>query len=315
MHVFISVARMMKMRPLGIAALLFTTSLFAGPAIEFKQSQPSVREVPLNIVRLEVTQTFQSDFKHHRGDDPNQQGNNNTNTWNYEFEASRRVRLTGNWYLRLGIDVARWDFGDNRSLAPNTLNADAALIALEYFTDEGERGFFIESRPGVYFAHDFARGAFDMPTNLALAYPLVPGKFYLIGGVTVGLLREYPVLPLAGVLWHIDSKWDLRAYLPEPKLVYKASDTLEIWGGGEIAGGAFRNDSRSDEAGKRLSGTPVEYYEIRAGAGVNWLPRENFSIDFAAGWTFVRKFDFYRADVTQETQGAPYVKLAGDFAF
>ncbi|MEA3188186.1 MAG: hypothetical protein QOD99_2016, partial [Chthoniobacter sp.] len=226
-----------------------------------------------------------------------------------------RVPINGGWYLRLGVYVTRYDFGNNRSVAPNTLNGFAGVVALDYFTADGERAFFIESKPGVYIAHDLDTGAFDAPTNIVMAYPLVEGKFYLIGGVTIGILREYPVLPIGGVLWHISDKWDLRAYLPEPKLVYKYSDRLELWGGGELTGGAFRNDSRVDERAKSLNGTPVEYYEIRGGGGFRYYVSDRFTIDFAAGWAFVRKFDFYRANVTQETDGAPYVKLAGIVEF
>jgi hypothetical protein len=289
-------------------------SAFAGPTIEFKQSIPQLRDIPLDTARIDVEQTFQSDFKGGHGFNPNEKSNNNTNTWHYEVQFDRRIPLNDEWYLRLGVYGTRYDFGNNRSVAPNTLNGYAGVIALDFFNAEGERGFYIESRPGMYFAHDLDSGAFDAPTDVVLAYPL-SNKVYLIGGVTVGLLREYPVLPIGGVLWHINDKWDLRAYLPEPKLVYKISDKLEVWGGGEFTGGAFRNDTRSDIGAKELSGTPVEYYEIRGGGGLRLAAWQHFTVDFAAGWTFVRKFDFYRADVTQETNGAPYVKLVGTFEF
>ena len=57
------------------------------------------------------------------------------------------------------------------------------------------------------------------------------------------------------------------------------------------------------------------YRDHRGGGGLHYTPWQHFTIDLAAGWAFVRKFDFYRADVTQETEGAPYLKLAGTFDF
>lgn len=302
-------------RLLCSALLAAPTFAWAGPVVEFKQTQPVVREVPLDIFRAEVTQTFQSDFQRGHGYKPDEKSNNNTNTWHYELELAHRMRLEGNWYLKLGVSASRYDFGNNRSLAPNTLNGYAGVIALEYFTDDGERAFFVESKPGVYFAHELKTQDFDVPTNIALAYPIMPGKVFLIGGVTVGILREYPVLPIGGVLWHINDKWDLRAYLPDPKLVYKISDKVEVWGGGEFVGGAFMNDSRTDQRALALNNTPVEYYEIRGGFGMRVAAWNHVNIDFAGGWAFVRKFDFYRADITQSTNGAPYLRLEGTYEF
>src|SRR5439155_4849818 len=112
-------------------ASLFAGSTFAGPAVAFKQSQPVVRDIPLDEMRAEVTQTFQSDFKRGHGFDPNEKSNNNTNTWHFEFEYDHRVSLNESWYLRLGLDVNRYDFGNNRSVAPNSLQSYAAVIALE----------------------------------------------------------------------------------------------------------------------------------------------------------------------------------------
>ena len=316
--------------------LLSAASLWAGPVVDFKQSQPEVRDIPLNVLRVQGDQTFQSEFKRHKGRSENEKSNDNTNTWHYDLELAHRIPLSGNWYLKLGIEWNRYDFGNNRSLAPNTLSSYAAEIALEYWVGN-DIGFFIESKPGLYVAHDISWDAFDAPTNIVFAYPLVDQKFYLIGGVTMGsvtedvavasgnlttsgtltiaFLREYPVLPIGGVLWHINEKWDLRAYLPEPKLVYKPNQKWEIWGGGEIYGGAFRNDSRTDAGAKNLNHTPVEYYELRGGGGVSYLASDRMKLDLAAGYAFARKFDFYRPGIVQETQGAPYLRFAGLFEF
>ena len=46
------------------------------------------------------------------------------------------------------------------------------------------------------------------------------------------------------MLWHINDKWDLRAYLPNPRLVYMASENLEFYAGGEIVGNAYKTDNR-----------------------------------------------------------------------
>jgi len=299
-----------------VFTLFFAGSLPALAGVSFKETAPAMRdEVPADEINLKLEQTFQSDFEQGHGYSEKHPGdNNNTNTWHYEVEAARRVELTDHWYLKLGIDWERFDFGDNRSLAPNTLQSYAAVIALEYW-QHGQIGFFIESKPGLYFAHELSGDAFDAPTNVALAYPIVDDTFYIIGGITASRFREYPVLPIGGVLWHINEKWDLRAYLPEPKLVYKTSEHLELWGGGEIAGSQFRNDSFVGVQSS-VSKQPVEYYELRAGGGLYWTGWKWLRLEFAAGYAFERKFVFYDTNVPdQETKGAPYVKLQGVWQF
>ena len=122
------------------------------------------------------------------------------------------------------------------------------------------------------------------------------------------------MLPLAGLFWHINDQWDLQAYLPEPKLVYHASDVVDLWVGGGITGGAFQSDARTGD-GAKISHTPVEYYEVRAGAGLDYLGWKLMTVHVDLGYAFVRKFDYFRADLTQATKGAPYLSLSGEMNF
>ena len=306
------------------ALLAISTTLRAGteetPAKQVILTQPEETTVPLNIINTTVNQTFQSNFERHHGRDPKAntvrelRSNNNTNTWSYEVELARRVPLTKNndWFLRLGVDVNRYDFGDNRSLAPNTLQSYAAEIGLEYFR-KGQLGFFILSKPGLYFSHNINTGGFDFPTTIALAYPVVDGKFYIIGGVYTSMLTEYPVLPVGGVLWHINDQWDLQAYLPRPRIVYKASKKLDLFAGGEVVGGAFVMDSNNSQP--KISRTTVEYYELRVGAGFAYHPSKAVTIDLSGGYALERKWDFTRVNEYAATRPAPYTTLRVNFEF
>lgn len=271
-----------------------------------QQDSDGTTTVPRDVFFTEINQTFQSNFKNGHGYDAAHKNNNNTNTWSYKVEAARRIPLTHNedWFLRIGVEADRYDFGDNRSITPNTLQSYAAEIGVEYFRG-GQLGFFATTKPGVYFSHELRGNDFDSPTVIALAYPIVDGKFYVIGGIYASILSEYPVLPVGGFLWHISEKWDLQAYTPRPRLVYKATDRLQLWGGGDIIGGSFVTD-RNDHP--KVSGTTVDYYELRAGVGFNYKWNK-VNIEFGGGYALVRKWDFYRADIYTATQPAPYITL------
>lgn len=293
---------------LAVCALgtFFAAAAFAGPVAPSKQTAPAPEpEVPLNIINLLGEQTFQSDFKHGAGFDEDADGNNKTNTWHYAIEAARRFQLNDHWYFRLGIDATRYDFGDNRSIAPNTLQGYGLELALEYF-QHGKVGFFIQTKPGLYFSHDITGQDFDAPTNVAFAYPLFEEKVFLIAGVHVcARVSNYPILPIGGVLWHINDRWDLQAYLPNPRFVYQYSDSLQVWGGAEFTGGSFLSDSSYD---KSISRKPVDYYEVRVGAGVAYKLCKASTLDLSAGEALVR--NWRRGDETVKTDPAPYLNLA-----
>ena len=54
---------------------------------------------------------------------------------------------------------------------------------------------------------------------------------------------------------------------------------------------------------------PTRYSEYRVGGGFIYSPCENVSIDLGGGYAIQRQFDFHRADVKYEADGAPYLRL------
>jgi hypothetical protein len=288
------------------------TSLGSGPVPEFRVSRIGIREETADdVVRATLEQTFQSDFRAGAGAVGHDLANNNTNTWHYELLYTHRFTLNEQWHLRLGLDLDRRDFGDNRSIAPNALQSYAGIIALDYSPNKQTR-LFIESHPGICLVHEIRPETFDAPTIIGGVFPLVDDKLYIAAGVSLALLRSYPVLPIGGIIWRINDAWDLEACLPNPRIYWKTSDNLQLWAGGELAGSAARLDGSTNAS---LNEAVVTYYEIRTGGGIIYTGWKGMAVDFGAGWAFERKFDMHRVPAIAATQGAPYVKLVFSFAF
>lgn len=303
------------------ALLLAATTAFAGqPVADGKASKKVVSEPcppdTLDWVTLRSSYTFESDFE--RGDDAS------GTAWSKEFEINHRIPLQlfggwpnvecGQWYLRVGANYTRWDFDNDGGLPiPNTLQSFAVPIALEYVVS-GATGILLEARPGFYFEHHADADDFNVPVNLGAAFPL-SDTFFLVGGVSYNGFRSVPFLPMVGFAWNVTDRLSIRAVAPEPRIVYKASDKLSFWVGGEVAGGAFRTDGDNFEKKPDLKRAVVTYSEFRAGAGFSYKSGP-CTIDVGAGYAFQRKFDFHRAEEGFETdEGAPFVKAELRTAF
>lgn len=288
------------------------TALASGPVPDFRVSRISLREKDaVDVVHGTIEQTFQSDFRVGEGRDMRFRENNNTNTWHYDLLYTHRFTLNEQWQLRLGVDLDRRDLGDNHSNAPRTLQSYAAVIALDYAPTPQSR-IFIEAHPGVYMEHDSGGETFDVPTILGGVFPLVGDKLYLAAGVSLSILRSYPVLPIGGIIWHINEAWDLEACLPNPRIYFKTTENLQIWAGGELTGGAFRLDTANSPLPSRGKGT---YYEIRAGGGFIYTGWKGIAVDVGGGWAFERKFDMQRIPSIAATEGTPFAKITFSATF
>lgn len=297
-----------------LGVITSTVPLMAGtPSAHFRESATGTREeTAKNVFEASYDVTFQSKFKAGEGRlDGDTRDNNNTTTLHSEIYYVHHILLSGDWSLGIGLDWDRYDFGDNRSFAPNTLQSYAAVLNLGYRFDK-DGGLFIQSHPGLYFSHDVRGDAFDVPTDIFGIIPVVDGEFSIVAGVSFSLLRSYPVLPLGGILWRVNKNWDVEAFLPKPRVVFKPLANLQVWAGGEFNYSSFRMDTVEDS---KLNATTVTYREVRIGGGIAYTGWKPLALEVGAGWAFRREFDFHRADMKASTEGAPYLTLSATARF
>lgn len=291
---------------LAIAAVLQPLApLRAGTfAKSILEPAPAADDIePLNIVKIRSSYVFDGDFR--RGD--GRYGSQSA--LESQFSYNRRIRISGRWYFRMGVNYDRFDFGSSGAPVPNHLQGIAGVLAVEYLVN-GEAGFLFETRPGVYFENEINSDAFNAPTVLAMAYPIVKEKLFLVGGVIYTGFAEYAVLPIAGLSWNISDAWKLKLLFPNPRMIYTVNNSVKLWVGGELVGGAYRVDHRDSEP-RKLNEALVDYADYRAGVGVTWTVCSGFTVDAGAGWSVQRVFDFHRAGEKYRVEGAPAITLRG----
>jgi len=260
-------------------------------------------KTPLDLFSFDSSYVFESKISN--GDEFNDQS-----AWEFEGEYSHRFHLTGKWYLRAGINYNRFEFSETDAPVPDHLQSLGALISLDYMVG-GDRGAFLEIRPGFYGEDDFRSEAFDIPITIGRAWVLRQDSLYLFTGLNVAFLRgQFPILPLVGLVWVINDQWLLYGVLPEPRLVYMPNKKIDLWLGGQLTGGSFRTNRDDSIVPQKLSNAQVDYSDYRGGIGFTWHACEGVDFELGGGYSIQRRFNFERADEDYTTDPAPYVKVA-----
>ena len=276
---------------------IFSASIFAATELEEK--------VPIDVFESENGYVFESDLNH-GGSFGSQYEMQNS------FEYGHRFHLTDNYYVRAGLAYSRFDFGETSAPVPEHLQSLAGLIGVDYMHG-ADIGAFLQLRPGIYTETKYRWAAFDCPVTLARFWILQPDKLYLLTGANYSFLRGGSgFVPVLGLVWYPNDKIKVMAIPPRPRIIYSPNKDLELWVGGEIAGGSFRTDQHDDFLGPhvaKLSGTQVDYSDYRAGVGFNYNITKAISLGAAGGYAIQRDFKFHRAGENYRTDPAPYLQI------
>jgi hypothetical protein len=166
--------------------------------------------------------------------------------------------------------------------------------------------------PGLYSDfQDIDAGDLYVP-GLLLAFWDVSPRLQLIGGASVNLRRDLPVIPAFGGRWRFADDWTLLAVFPTPRIEYAASRAVTVFAGAEIIRTAYRvAEDFGDAFGRpELNDEDLSYNEWRVGAGVRWRIAPAATVSLDGGWMGDREFNFDERDVELDGDGAPYVQIS-----
>jgi hypothetical protein len=287
-----------------VAAFIFCSQMWAAAIKDAVESvgDDKPEAVSRDLFEFESSYVFGSDL--HRGGSFGDQ-----DALSNSFSYGHRFLVNGHIYLHLGVSYDRFDFGTTGAPVPDHLQGVAGTIALEYMHGN-DIGAFIQVKPGFYTENDFNSASFDAPITVGRIFVLQEDKLYVFAGANASFLRgQYPVIPLAGIIWLPNERLRFLALLPEPRIIYSPCNKLDFWVGGQLTGGSFRTDHDDTIVPHKLSNAQVDYSDYRVGGGLIYSPNDSIMVDFGGGYSLQRKFDFNRADMTFKTDGAPYLRL------
>ena len=178
----------------------------------------------------------------------------------------------------------------------------------------------IAALPGLYSnGGNITTRNFNCPFEIAASY-FVSTDLILLAGVYVDPNADPPVFPVLGVHWKLSDKWLIEGTPPRPQLRYLLSDRVTLFAGADLREETFVVDNRfgTSRGVPQLNGAIVEYYEIRAGAGLTWKASKYASVDIEGGCTPYRRFDYVHvADgiKVKSEQVTPYLHIGLSAAF
>lgn len=291
---------------LCLASLSLASTAFAQDAYKETRTVATASEerTTLDLFSADASYVFESKL-HSRGINYGDQ-----DAFSGSVEYSHRFFLAGKIYFRAGVSYQRFEFGESFAPVPDHLFSIAALLKLEYIVGN-DVGAFLEFRPGFYTEDRIGISSFDVPITGGRVFVLQPEKLFLFVGANVAFLRgEFPILPVAGLVWRPNRQWTLNAIVPEPRLIYSPNERLSFWVGGQLTGGSFRTDRDNSIFPVKLRNAAVDYSEYRAGLGIEFHPTKTVSLNLGGGYAFQRRFNFERANEEFKADGAPYARVA-----
>jgi hypothetical protein len=199
---------------------------------------------------------------------------------------------------------------------PNTLQSVAAVVGFDWRFHPRWRAR-LEVLPGVYSDfRDISGDDFNAPVVVDLAYAIRPNL--LVGAqLSASARRDFPLLGAVGVRWKFADDWLLSLWFPRPRLEYSPTDRLTFFAGATFAGGTFvvAEDFGVRHGRPALDGQPVDFQEVRAGAGLCYTFKGKFGIELGGGWTLDRRYDFPARNLEFKGDAAPYLQLSAGLTF
>jgi hypothetical protein len=264
--------------------------------------QPSPTPSPENLgppwdITLDSTYTFGSHVEksHNLGSQAE---------YRYEVQALRDFRISGNYYLQLGVDWERFDFSRSNDRFPYSFTSLSGEILFSYWSGDD---FYpvIRLEPGIYYTRDHVtQNSFDIPIRITPGFKLTP-NIYVIFGASIDVFTNPVVFPVGGFNWKINDKFNFRCIFPRPRFSYLPNPNLEIYVGGELIGNGYRNGPTND---RRTNNAILEYDEERVGAGIDYTIQKSIDFQIIAGWTVQRTFDYIRSGPVNNSRGSPYLR-------
>ncbi len=227
-----------------------------------------------------------------------------------------RVSLGEGWMVPLGLQ--------SQNLTMNSLAGTPVpdhVHTLGFSTGLGRRlndrwTISATVSPTLYKLEDIRSNDIGVSGGLTAIWNSSP-KLTWAFGLLMNPDSDVPVLPVVGLIWRMNDRFDLSLVYPKPRLTYRIDDRWRLYAGVNVNAMTFRSkdglgDSIALPAYNDALGT---YRDIRLGAGLGFKITETLSVEAEGGSSIHRQIDYTRIDERVKFDSAAYVRVGLAAAF
>jgi hypothetical protein len=114
-------------------------------------------------------------------------------------------------------------------------------------------------------------------------------------------------IPALGFSYQPNRNWRLDLIAPRPAVTYFASKRLQLFAGGDFSSDEYQLKDNS------LGVKAIRYSDLKAMAGVSYLPAPEIKFSTSVGYAFERKFKFFEGNRSDmRLDDIPFFKLSLD---
>ncbi|MBC7365984.1 MAG: hypothetical protein H7343_04085 [Undibacterium sp.] len=212
----------------------------------------------------------------------------------FDFSVSGRVPVREGLMFIPGLAYTHTTIDASAGVPlPGSVQELALSLGLRGFINR-EWAYLAALRPGFYGDFKKVGDGFNAPLLLAAFYSPSPELTWTFG-VAANAFNDHPILPVVGVRWKFAPDWELDLGFPRTGVSYRMNSRLSLRTGLSFLGGNYRiteNLGTPAPGVARLANTYLSLTEIRVGAGLNYNFADGLSLDFDAGVTASRRFDY-----------------------
>jgi hypothetical protein len=200
--------------------------------------------------------------------------------------------------LRLGVQWQRYSFDPDPNVPiPDSIQGVNLVLGADFQVSPALL-LRIEALPGLYGSfRNVSFKDFNVPFEIGASY-FVSTDLVFIAGVLIDVNADTPVFPAVGVHWKVSDKWVIEGIAPRPQLQYLLTDKVTLFAGADLRDTTFRMDEHFGQSSgiRKLDNAILEYWEVRASAGLTWKISKSVSLDIEGGCVPYRRFLYPRAD-------------------
>lgn len=271
----------------------------ASPAAAAVESRPPTIQ---SWVDTSYTAAGAAKFRGAKGED--------SDAFSLGLGAGGRVGLDGGWSVPLGIQSQN-HFLDELASAPvpgriHTLGFSAGLE--RRLNEQWSVGLMLS--PKIYKFEDLGANDIGLSGGLYASW-IYSSTLRFAFGLIVAPDSDVPVLPVAGLDWQINDRFDLSLMYPRPRLSYRIDDRWKLHLGADVNSVTFRTSDTfgNERAMPRYNDALATYRDIRVGFGVGYRVSNSVSLEAETGYSVSRQFRYSRIDEHVSFESAPYCRL------